>query len=80
MIVRRELDASAGRDRVWASRYAAGAWGAREPLQASSNQPNAPAVAIDACGNATAIWSEFESGRTRIWANRYEAACTGSGR
>jgi len=44
-------------------------------LQAPSNEPNDPAVSIDPCGNAVAIWSESESGRTRTWANRYETAC-----
>lgn len=71
----KETDAATGRSRVAAARYAGGAWGARESLQASSNQPNHPAAAIDPCGNAVAIWSELESGRTRVWANRYETAC-----
>lgn len=71
----KETDAASGRGRVGAARYAGGAWGARESLQASSNQPNSPAVSIDPCGNAVAIWSELKSGRTRVWANRYETAC-----
>ena len=75
MVAWQETDTATGRGRVWAARYTGGAWGARESLQASSNEANAPAVSIDPCGNAVAIWSEFESGRTRIWANRYETAC-----
>lgn len=75
MVAWKESDTATGRGRVWATRYTGNAWGARESLQASSNEPNDPAVSIDPCGNAVAIWSEFEAGRTRIWANRYETAC-----
>ena len=75
MVAWKESDTATGRGRVWATRYTGSAWGARESLQASSNEPNDPAVSIDPCGNAVAIWSEFEAGRTRIWANRYEIAC-----
>jgi hypothetical protein len=79
MAVWRETDASVNRGRVWAVRYASGAWGSREALQASSNEPGDPLVAIDPCGNAVATWAEHEAGRKRVWANRYETTCSGGG-
>jgi hypothetical protein len=74
MVVWRESAAS-GPGRVFAVRYAAGSWGAREALQASGNQPNDPMVAVDPCGNAVAIWSEYEGSLRRVWANRFETSC-----
>jgi hypothetical protein len=79
MVAWRETDAAIGRGRIWAVRYAGGSWGAREALQASGNEPNDPAVAIDPCGNAAATWAEHEAGHKRVWSNRYETACSGGG-
>jgi hypothetical protein len=75
MVAWRETDAATGRGPVCGRRATRVALGGRASVQVSSNEPNDPAVSIDPCGNAVAIWSEFESGRARIWANRYETAC-----
>ena len=79
MVAWNETEASTGRGRLWAARYAAGVWGSREALQASGNQPGDPMVAADPCGNAVATWAEHEAGQKRVWSNRYETACSGGG-
>jgi hypothetical protein len=59
--------------RIWASRYAAGAWDAPQQLQAGSATGQSPNVAADASGDALVTWVEGPGDNNgRIWANRFE--------
>ena len=78
MVTWRE-SAENGPSRAYAARLAGGSWGSPAALQASGNPVDDPMVAIDPCGNAVAIWSEFEASRKRVWANRFETTCSGGG-
>ena len=68
-----------GPSRAFAARLAGGSWGEPAALQASGHPSDDPMVAIDPCGNAVAIWAEFEASRKRVWANRFETTCSGGG-
>lgn len=62
---------------IWANRYTAGApgsWGTAVLIE-TNNSGNAlnPQIAIDASGNAIAVWQQFDVPRYNIWANRYTA-------
>jgi hypothetical protein len=61
------------RNNVWAARFVPGAgWGAPSLLE-SSDAGNAadPAVAVDAGGNATAVWHAWDGARFQAWSNRF---------
>jgi hypothetical protein len=75
VMVWNQLEASSAHAHVQASRYVNGRWEASQPLQATSNPPGAPAVAIDHCGNAIAVWAEFDGEQTRTWANHFDTGC-----
>lgn len=58
---------------IWANRFTpSGGWGAPELLE-SDNAGNAltPRVAIDADGNALAVWYQTDGTRNNIWSNRF---------
>ena len=69
-----------GAKNAWAMQYDAGTgWGtpARINIPAiSNNTNNYPRVAMDAGGNAIALWSGWDGARGSVWANRY---VTGTG-
>jgi len=71
-IVWRQRFRSLGEEQVLASRYVNGKWEAAQPLEATSNGTGRAAIAVDPCGNAIAVWAEYEPGRIRVWANRFE--------
>ena len=60
---------------IWANRYTAttGAWGTPTLIE-TDNTGDAlePQIAIDASGNAIAVWQQYDGTRYNIWANRYE--------
>jgi len=60
---------------IWSNRYtaASGTWGIAVQIEGLSNS-NSPKVAIDASGNAVAVWSRFNSSYFNIWSNRYIAS------
>ena len=63
---------------IWANRYdvALGHWGVAKLIE-SNNAGNAyiPEIAMDAAGNAMAVWPQLDdTGTVNIWANRYSAA------
>lgn len=67
---------SIGSYNVWANRYAAGTgWGNAAAIDSDqSNAPNpAPHVAIDASGNAIAVWHRPDGSWDSIWSNRFSA-------
>ncbi len=60
---------------IWANRYAAGGgWGAATLLE-TNNTGSAflPQIAMDANGNAIAVWFQYDGVLYNIWANRYTA-------
>jgi hypothetical protein len=57
-------------DGVWANRYTpAGGWGTAQRVSDGQGSQGAHEVAIDASGNAIAVWQQADD----IWANRYTA-------
>ena len=50
-----------------------GSWGAEQAVESQGNDALQPKVAIDANGNAIAVWKQSSGGRYDLWANRYEA-------
>ena len=44
-----------------------------ETIDSGEGDARYPQVAIDADGNAVAVWEQFDGTRWNIWANRYEA-------
>jgi hypothetical protein len=63
------------RDSIWASRYVVGTGWSTPVLIETDNAGHAyaPSVAIDASGNAIAVWHQYDGVRNNIWANRYVA-------
>jgi len=63
------------RNNIWANRYTAGSdWGTATLIESdNSGNAGAPQIAIDASGNALAVWSQSDGTRNNIWANRYTA-------
>jgi hypothetical protein len=64
---------------VWSSRYTAtsSTWSTPTPLETdNTGDTYRPQIAIDANGNALAVWTQFDGTNNSIWANRYT---TGTG-
>src|SRR3972149_4464477 len=61
------------RTNIWSNRYAVGtSWGAETLVEIDVASARNPQVALDADGNAMAVWSSGPVGS--IWANRYAVA------
>jgi hypothetical protein len=60
---------------IWANRYTAGSgWGTAELIETdNAGIAYYPQIAIDAAGNALAVWQQSDGTRYNIWANRYTA-------
>lgn len=60
---------------IYANRYTAGSgWGSRSLLESdSAGHAYLPQVALDASGNASAVWEQSDGARYNIVANRYTA-------
>ena len=58
---------------IWANRYTpSGGWGVAELIETDdTGDAQAPQVAVDPDGNATAVWNQSDGTVTNIWANRY---------
>lgn len=63
------------RQNIWANRYTAGGgWGTAQAIEISNlGDATNPQVAVDAAGNAVAVWQQSDGVRDNIWANRYTA-------
>ncbi|RJF96460.1 hypothetical protein D3870_21820 [Noviherbaspirillum cavernae] len=58
---------------IWSNRYTAGSgWGTPQLVE-TDNADHAfdPQIAIDAGGNALAVWTQSDGTRVNVWANRY---------
>ena len=62
-------------DSIWANRYAAGSgWGTSVLVETdNTNSARAARVALDASGNAFAVWTQSFGGVANVMANRYAA-------
>ena len=62
------------RENIWSNRYTAGAgWGTAALIETDNvGGANSPQIAIDANGNALAVWNQHDGTRDNIWANRYQ--------
>ena len=63
------------RDNIWSNRFIAGmGWGTAALIE-TDNAGNAsvPQIAIDANGNALAVWTQSDGTRYNIWSNRFIA-------
>jgi len=63
------------RANIWANRYGVGAgWGTAELIESDdAGDAHYPQVAVDAAGNAVAVWRQYDGTHDSIWANRYVA-------
>ena len=68
------------RKNIWANHYVAGrGWGNADRIENSNaGEARFPQIAMDAAGNALAVWSQSDGTRYNIWANRYVAGSWGS--
>jgi len=58
---------------IWTNHYETGVgWGTAELIETTVGHAAFPQVAMDASGNAMAVWYQFDGSRGDIWANRYE--------
>jgi hypothetical protein len=70
MLVWAEHDGT--RSNIWAKRFAVnGGWGNQERIESASGTAFDAQVAMDAQGNAIAVWTQREGAREVIWSNRY---------
>ena len=58
---------------IWSNYYVSGTgWGTAQLIETDNAwSANKPQVAVDASGNAVAVWEQSDSKRWNIWANRY---------
>ena len=57
---------------LWASTYLpGGGWGAPAPIENNMGDATNAQVAIDADGNAIAVWQQLEADVSHVWANRF---------
>lgn len=67
-------DAGPGvRHDIWANRYTAQGWGTAVLIEGAAGNATQPQVAIDASGNALAVWQQAGATGDSIWSNRYTA-------
>jgi hypothetical protein len=65
--------------RAYANSYTAGSWTGAQLISDNIEVVTDPEVAINASGNAFAIWYQYDTIRTNIWTNRYIAGSGWSG-
>ncbi len=59
---------------IWSNRYDGTNWGAAELIETdNAGDAYSPQIAIDAEGNAMAVWYQWDGTRYSIWSNRYQA-------
>jgi len=48
------------------------AWGTAQKIETDAGDAGSPQIAVDAGGNAIAVWHQSDGARDNIWANRFE--------
>lgn len=57
---------------AWSFTTADGVWGTAALIETdNAGYASSPQIAVDASGNAIAVWHQFDGARTNIYANRY---------
>ena len=65
---------------IWTACYTSGSWGAAQLLETDdANDAEQQQVAIDAAGNAVAVWRQHDGTVFHVWAARYDAASSSWG-
>ena len=65
---------------IWANRYTASTgWGTATLVETSKGSASLPQIALDASGNAMAVWQQSDGIQVNIWANRYNASTSAWG-
>jgi hypothetical protein len=61
------------RDNIWSNHYTVGSgWGAAGLIETDdTGNASSPQIALDAAGNALAVWTQSDGTRDNIWSNRY---------
>jgi Bacterial Ig-like domain len=60
------------RNNIWSNRYVVGTgWGTATLIETDNNDAGNPQIAVDASGNALAVWEQTDGTRYNIWSNRY---------
>jgi hypothetical protein len=64
------------RDNIWANRFSAasGTWGSAQVIETGTGTTVDPQIAMDASGNAIAVWRQFDATSDNVHANRFDAA------
>jgi hypothetical protein len=74
MVVWQQFD-GVSHDNIWANRYTPGTgWGSAELIEGDSAEAGTPQIALDANGNAIAVWQQIDGTRFSIWASRFTPA------
>lgn len=73
VVVWRHLDAGGMVLRSSRLNAATGAWSTPVPIDNAPGAINQGDVAMDAAGNAIAVWDKFDGTRYNVWANRFSA-------
>jgi hypothetical protein len=59
---------------IWSNRYVVGTgWGDSELIEAEEGNARSPQVAMDAEGNAIAVWEQWDGVDWSIWSNRFNS-------
>jgi hypothetical protein len=59
---------------IWSNRYTAGTgWGTAALIETdNADDARAAQIAVDANGNALAVWTQWDGTRNNIWTNRFQ--------
>jgi hypothetical protein len=70
------LQSDGARDNLWANRYTpTSGWGTATLIEIDNlGDAFAPQIAIDANGNAMAVWTQSDGTRDNVWVNRFTPA------
>ena len=60
------------RSNIWSNRFTlGGGWSGATLIETDTSNVGAPQIAVDAQGNALAVWRQDYASKNSIWANRY---------
>lgn len=60
------------KEKIWSNHFTPdGGWGTAQRVDNGDTDAKAPVVAIDALGNAVAVWQQFSGSRSDLLSNRY---------
>ncbi|WP_286220884.1 Ig-like domain-containing protein [Marinobacter apostichopi] len=67
------------RHKIWANRFDGTSWGVAEIIEAGSGgAASAPQIALNAGGQAVAVWTQVGNTRISVWANRFDGSAWGA--